>query len=79
MQAIRTIKTIKNGSFTIDLPADFTAKKVEVIVLPLKGGKNGNSKSIRETLLNGPHLTDKDMEEYNSMKKWLETWQPEQF
>ena len=34
MQAIKQIIDVENHTFTIVLPKDFTAKRVEVIVLP---------------------------------------------
>lgn len=46
MEALRQIVYVKNHSLTIVLPSDFTADKVEVIVLPVdepkinKGLKN---------------------------------------
>lgn len=37
MQAIRTIQNVEGPTLTVTLPPDFTAKQVEVIVLPLDG------------------------------------------
>ena len=39
MQAIREIIEIKSNRFTFDLPADFTSKKVEVIIMPYEAEK----------------------------------------
>ncbi|PBJ14621.1 hypothetical protein [Flavobacterium sp. ACN6] len=36
MEAIRQIISVKNHSVTILLPDDFTAEKVEVIILPVQ-------------------------------------------
>jgi len=35
MEALRQIVKVKNHSFSIILPDDFTAEKVEVIVMPI--------------------------------------------
>ena len=40
MQAVRQIQQVKNGSITVQLPADFPTDEVEVIVLPAQS-KNG--------------------------------------
>ncbi|KAF2079240.1 hypothetical protein [Flavobacterium sharifuzzamanii] len=36
MEAIRQIISVKNHSVTVVLPDDFTAEKVEVIILPVQ-------------------------------------------
>lgn len=36
MEAIRQILTVKNNTVTVILPDDFTADKVEVIILPIE-------------------------------------------
>lgn len=42
MQALRQFHTAKNGTITIQLPADFPTSEVEVIVLPKQPAKNGH-------------------------------------
>lgn len=40
MEAIRRIVLVKNNSFKITLPENFTANRVEVIVLPIEEPKS---------------------------------------
>lgn len=39
MYAIRQIQTVENGKVVVQLPADFPAGQVEVIVLPVSRSK----------------------------------------
>lgn len=41
MNAIRKIEYVKSGSVTIDLPADFQEKRVEIIILPIEESEDG--------------------------------------
>lgn len=41
MQAIRQFHKVENGAITVQLPADFCAAEVEVIVLPMQPAENG--------------------------------------
>jgi len=66
MKAIRKIEDVKSGSVTIDLPADFHAKKVEIIVLPVEDSGNG-SQSLQDLLLEAPTLTENEVQEYHKV------------
>lgn len=41
MNAIRQIKEVKAGEITIDLPDGFSAKKVEIFILPFDDTNGG--------------------------------------
>ena len=70
MKAIRKIEEVKSGSVTIDLPADFNAKKVEIIVLPIEDSENGRQ-SLQDLLLEAPTLTEDELQEYQKVRDWM--------
>lgn len=47
MQAIREVHDVLGGSITIRLPADFSAKRVEVIVLPAPATAERTPEALR--------------------------------
>ena len=70
MKAIRKIEHVKSGSVTIDLPANFNAKKVEIIVLPVEDSKNVRPR-LEDLLLEAPTLTDDELREYQKVRDWM--------
>ena len=69
MIAIRQIHTIKSGAITIQIPADFPSKQVEIILLPIEE-KKGKAKDLRKLLLAAPTLTETEIQEYEQTLKW---------
>lgn len=69
MNAIREVQEVKSGTVTIDLPNDWDAKEVEIIIRPLKNRSN-NGKSLSELLLEGPTLTDDELRDYERVREW---------
>ena len=67
MKAIREIKNVKSGSIKIDLPADFHAKKVEIIILPVDEPENGRQK-LKDLLLQAPILSVDELQEYDRIR-----------
>lgn len=73
MKAIRKIEDVKSGSVTIDLPTDFHAQKVEIIVLPIEDSDNGRQ-SLQDLLLEAPTLTEDELQEYQKVRNWMSQW-----
>ena len=48
MEAIRQFHKVANGAITIELPVDFSAAEVEVIILPKQTAMNGNEQELDE-------------------------------
>lgn len=78
MIAIRQIHTIKSGAITIQIPADFPSKQVEIIVLPVEE-KKGKAKDLRELLLAAPTLTEVESQEFEKVREWMNRWQVNDF
>lgn len=78
MIAIRKIQDVKLGAVTIDLPADFHAKKVEIIILPIEESTNGEQ-SLQDLLLDAPTLTDDELHEYERIRDWMSQWHINEF
>ena len=87
MQAVRQIQQVKNGSITVQLPADFPTDEVEVIVLPAQSAYKGAEKSddedegivaIQDFLtIDTAHFSPQQLVAYgqscHKLRKWLET------
>lgn len=80
MQAFKQHSKIKNGKITIDVPPDFEAEEVEVIVLPLNmQAKKPDKQKLLELLLNGPTLSEEEIAEIENVRKWLNEWKIPEF
>jgi hypothetical protein len=78
MNAIRQIKEVKAGAVTIDLPDGFSAKKVEIFILP-SDDTNGDEQSLQDLLLDAPTITDDELQEFNRVRDWMSQWKLETF
>ena len=78
MKAIRKVQRVKAGSIKIDLPAEFNAKKVEIIVLPIDE-TNNNEQSLQDLLLDAPTLTNDEFEKFDSVRDWMGQWNVKEF
>jgi len=54
------------------------AKQVEVIILPVEETRTNNQK-IRELLLQAPTLTNDEVENYNQVRDWMNSWKVKEF
>ena len=63
MQAIKQYTEVINGSIHIDLPKNFTAKRVELIILSADDN-NADSGDFQRFLLDSPEMSD---EEYQAI------------
>lgn len=78
MNAIRKIEEVKSGSVKIDLPADFQAKKVGVVIMPVVDSED-RQQSRRDVLLEAPTLKDDELKEYSRVRDWMSQWSVKEF
>jgi hypothetical protein len=78
MVAIRKIQDVKSGAVIIDLPADFHARKVEIIILPIEESSDGEQ-NLQDLLLEAPTLTDGELQEYERVRDWMSQWNVKEF
>lgn len=72
MQAIREIKKIKDKKIVVNLPEDFQAKEVEVIILPVVHKKRKKrSQKVSALLLKGPLLSKREIENIKDIQSWF--------
>ena len=80
MQAIREIKKIKDKKIVVNLPENFQAKEVEVIIPPVvhKKGKKQSPK-VSDLLLKVPLLSQREIENIKGIQGWFDKWKVSQF
>lgn len=78
MNVIRKIEEVKSGTIKIDLPNNFHAKKVEIIILPIEESGDGRQ-SLQDLLLEAPTITDDELQEYNKIREWMNKWNVTEF
>lgn len=78
MNAIRQIQEVKAGAVTITLPADFLAKRVEIIVLPLED-TTPPPQTLQELLLEAPTLTHQELQAFEQVREWMNRWTVNEF
>ena len=73
MQAIKQYTEVINGSIHIDLPKNFTAKRVELIIL--SADDNGaDSGDFQRFLLNSPEMSDEEFDAIEEKRRHLNQW-----
>ena len=77
MNVIRKIEDVKSGSIKIDLPDDFHAKRVEIIISPVEDSENGQR--LSDLLLEAPTLTDNELREYSRVRDQMSQWNVKEF
>jgi hypothetical protein len=73
MQAIKQYTEVINGSIHIDLPKDFTAKRVELIILSIDDD-HADSSDFQQFLLNSSEMTDEEFEAIQEKRRHLNQW-----
>lgn len=85
MYAIRQIQTVENGKVVVQLPADFSASQVEVIVLPVPGVNGATQQTHDEGIvaiynilaMDTAHLNQEQRKAYQRtctlLQEWLQT------
>jgi hypothetical protein len=83
MIAIRKIQDVKSGVVTIDLPPNFHAERVEIIILPVEESPDEESSqresNLQKLLLNAPTLTEEELQEFESVREWMNQWNVKEF
>jgi len=70
MIAVRSVQDVIAGAVTIKLPAHFTGKRVEVIVLPVEENDQG-PEHLQRLLLAAPTLSEDDLQGFAQVKDWM--------
>ena len=73
MIALREVHQVESDTITITLPAEFHAKRVEVVVRSLEEPSVA-AQQLKEYLLTAPTLSDEELENYNEVRKWMNQW-----
>ena len=73
MIAVRRIQDVLAGAVTIRLPAHFSAKRVEVIILPVDEDEQETGQ-LQRLLLTAPTMSDDDLQGFDHVRKWMNQW-----
>ena len=73
MQAIRQYSEVINGRIQIDLPKDFTAKRVELIILSAEEPE-APVEDFQHFLLNSPEMTDEEFQAIEEKRRHIRQW-----
>ena len=79
MNAIREIHEVTRGMVTITLPANFRAKRVEIIILPAEEPPAKNAQALQTLLLNAPTLNNQELQQYSHIWEWMNQWNVQEF
>lgn len=82
MYAIRQIQTVENGKVVVQLPADFPASQVEVIVLPVSATNGMTQQGHDEEItaiynilaMDTAHLNEEQRKAYQRTCTFLQEW-----
>lgn len=72
MQAIKQYTEVVNGSIHVRLPKDFTAKRVELIIL--SADEISNLSDFQKFLLESPEMTDEELQSIEEKRQHLKQW-----
>ncbi|WPL19430.1 hypothetical protein Thiowin_04551 [Thiorhodovibrio winogradskyi] len=73
MQAIKQYTDVINGHVTVDLPNDFTAQRVELIILSADD-RDADSGNFQRFLLDSPEMTDEEFQAIDEKRRHLNRW-----
>jgi hypothetical protein len=73
IQPVRQYATVENGFIHIQLPKDFVAKRVELIIVPLEDEPNQLS-SFQQFLLDSPEMSEEEFETIQEKRSHLNQW-----
>lgn len=77
MQAIRKYCEVHNGKVVINIPKNFTSKKVQIIILPAEEEKKSSKKELTELLLKGPTWSEEELKAFNDSREHFNKWRTE--
>lgn len=75
MEAIREIVEVKEGKITLQLPKSFTAKRVELIVLPSADGETPPTKKQKISSLRGKLAKRNEIELDRQLQQLRDEWE----
>ncbi|MEY4144946.1 MAG: hypothetical protein RLZZ335_798 [Bacteroidota bacterium] len=73
MQVIKQYTDVINGSIHVNLPRDFTAKRVELIILSVED-KETDNEAFQQFLLDSPEMTDEELRAIEEKRQHLKQW-----
>jgi hypothetical protein len=73
MQAIKQYTEVIDGSIHINLPSNFTAKRVELIILSADDN-DADMGDFQRFLLNSPEMTDEEYQAIEEKRGHLNQW-----
>jgi hypothetical protein len=73
MQAIKQYAEVINGGIHIDLPKNFTAKRVELIILSADDS-DADSGNFQRFLLDSPEMSDEEFDAIEEKRRHLNQW-----
>jgi len=75
MYSIRQTQDVKNGMITVVLPPHFNAKRVNIIIFPVKEEADRkiseNLENLQDLLLTAPTLSDNELQEFETIREWM--------
>lgn len=78
MLAVRRVQNVIDGAVTVQLPTHFTAKRVEVIVLPIETTED-EPVSLQDLLLTAPVASEDELQEFLHVREWMNEWTVHEF
>ncbi|NJN82677.1 MAG: hypothetical protein HC802_10665 [Caldilineaceae bacterium] len=78
MLAVRRVQDVIDGAVTVQLPADFTARRVEVIVLPVETVEDEPTR-LQELLLTAPVISEDELQGFRHVREWMNEWTVHEF
>ncbi len=73
MQAIKQYTDVIDGSIHINLPKNFTAKRVELIILSADNN-DADASNFQRFLLDSPEMTDEEYQAIEEKRRHLNQW-----
>ncbi|HNS01273.1 MAG TPA: hypothetical protein PKM78_02695, partial [Anaerolineae bacterium] len=78
MIAVRSVQEVIAGAVTVKLPAHFSGRRVEVIILPVEEDEQGPA-LLEDLLLAAPTLSDEDLKGFAEVREWMNQWTVSEF
>jgi hypothetical protein len=80
MFSIQQTYDVKDGMVTVVLPPRFNAKRVNIIIFPVKEGADRKiSEDLQDLLLTAPTLSDNELQEFKNIREWMNQWNIQDF
>ena len=75
---MRRVQDVIDGAVTVQLPTHFTARRVEVIVLPIETVED-EPIILQELLLTAPVASEEELQEFTHVREWMNKWTVHEF